>query len=60
MYNLSGNGVILDRSVFSDYVFARVGFSQGFINQAGEVPHSEYFCEVKSFFFVVGKGTTKH
>lgn len=30
----TGNGVILDRSVFSDYVFARVGFSQGFINQA--------------------------
>ena len=31
-----GGGVILDRSVFSDYVFACVGRNQGFITKEGE------------------------
>lgn len=32
---LAGEGAILDRSIFSDYVFASVGHSQGFISKEG-------------------------
>ena len=47
-----GEGVILDRSVFSDYVFARVGYNQGFISEEGMLPalttYEYYFLSLSS------------
>lgn len=48
MISYAGEGVILDRSAYSDSVFANVGRSEGYISEEGTVV---YRCIVKYIFY---------